>query len=111
MKKKKVNLRDIQNSKEGHSQGDGHNHGNQPNSFKAYTPAIISFTMLIIGITLDYFDTPFFKDWIRIAWYVIAYLPVGLPVVKEGWDSIKRGDVFTEFFLMSIATIGAFSIG
>lgn len=111
MKKKKVNLRDIQNSKEGHSQGDGHNHGNQPNSFKAYTPAIISFTMLIIGITLDYFDTPFFKDWIRIAWYVIAYLPVGLPVVKEGWDSIKRGDVFTEFFLMSIATIGAFAIG
>src|SRR5690606_7081711 len=53
----------------------------------------------------------FFKDWIRIAWYGIAYLPVGFPVVKEGWESIKKGDVFTEFFLMSIATIGAFIIG
>ncbi|MGY8911583.1 MAG: HAD-IC family P-type ATPase, partial [Flavobacteriales bacterium] len=70
-----------------------------------------SFTMLIIGIGLDYFDVSFFKDWIRIAWYGIAYLPVGFPVVKEGWYSIKKGDVFTEFFLMSIATIGAFVIG
>ena len=67
--------------------------------------------MLIIGIALDYFDVAFFKDWLRIVWYGIAYLPVGLPVVKEGWESIKKGDVFTEFFLMSIATIGAFIIG
>src|SRR5690606_30995253 len=81
------------------------------NKFKAYIPAIVSFTMLIIGIVLDYFDVPFFKDWVRIIWYVIAYIPVGFPVVKEGWESIKKGDVFTEFFLMSIATIGAFVIG
>jgi len=111
MKKKKVNLRDLKpNSEEQHSHDDGHNHGNG-SAFKIYVPAIISFTMLIIGIGLDYFDVSFFKDWIRIAWYGIAYLPVGLPVVKEGWISIKKGDVFTEFFLMSIATIGAFVIG
>jgi len=53
----------------------------------------------------------FFKDWLRIIWYTIAYLPVGFPVLREGWNSIKKGDVFTEFFLMSIATIGAFIIG
>uniref|UniRef100_UPI00259B6B3A heavy metal translocating P-type ATPase n=1 Tax=uncultured Polaribacter sp. TaxID=174711 RepID=UPI00259B6B3A len=44
-------------------------------------------------------------------WYGVAYIPVGFPVVKEGWKSITKGDVFTEFFLMSIATIGAFVIG
>ncbi|WP_040281493.1 heavy metal translocating P-type ATPase [Psychroserpens damuponensis] len=111
MKKKKVNLRDLKpNSEVQHTHNDGHNHGNG-SAFKTYVPAIISFTMLIIGIGLDYFDVSFFKDWIRIAWYGIAYLPVGLPVVKEGWNSIKKGDVFTEFFLMSIATIGAFVIG
>lgn len=109
MKKKKVNLRDIQNSKEVHSTG--HDHSGQPNKLKAYIPAIVSFTMLVIGIALDYFDVPFFKDWVRIVWYSIAYLPVGLPVVKEGWESIIKGDVFTEFFLMSIATMGAFAIG
>ncbi len=112
MKKKKLNLRDIKpNPEKEHSHNDGHNHSGNSNQIKAYVPAIISFTMLIIGIGLDYFDVAFFKDWIRIIWYGIAYLPVGLPVVKEGWESIKKGDVFTEFFLMSIATIGAFIIG
>jgi Cd2+/Zn2+-exporting ATPase len=66
--------------------------------------------MLIIGIALDYFDVAFFKDWVRIIWYSIAYLPVGFPVIKEGWKSIVQGDFFTEFLLMSIATIGAFVI-
>lgn len=112
MKKKKLNLRDIKpNPETEHNQDDGHNHRGKSNNFKVYLPAIISFTMLIIGIALDYFDAAFFKDWLRIIWYGIAYLPVGLPVVKEGWESIKKGDVFTEFFLMSIATIGAFVIG
>jgi len=112
MKKKKLNLRDIKpNSEKEHSHDDGNDHSGQSNNFKAYFPAIISFTMLIIGIALDYFNVAFFKDWIRIIWYGIAYLPVGFPVVKEGWESIKKGDVFTEFFLMSIATIGAFVIG
>jgi len=111
MKKKKVNLRDLKpNSEEQHSHDDGHNHANG-SAFKTYVPAIISFTMLMMGIGLDYFDVSFFKNWTRIIWYGIAYLPVGLPVVKEGWESIKKGDVFTEFFLMSIATIGAFIIG
>ncbi|HRW43670.1 MAG TPA: heavy metal translocating P-type ATPase [Flavobacteriaceae bacterium] len=112
MKKKKINLRDLKpDSDNGHSHDDGHNHGKSSSQFKAYIPAVISFTMLIIGIGLDYFDVSFFKDWLRIIWYGIAYLPVGFPVVKEGWESIKKGDVFTEFFLMSIATIGAFIIG
>lgn len=112
MKKKKISLRDIKtNSEKEHSHDDGHNHSGQSNNYKAYVPAIISFTMLIIGIALDYFDVDFFKDWIRIVWYGVAYIPVGFPVVKEGWKSITKGDVFTEFFLMSIATIGAFVIG
>ncbi|WP_299060296.1 heavy metal translocating P-type ATPase [uncultured Polaribacter sp.] len=112
MKKKKLNLRDIKTTSEkGHSHDHGHNHSGQSNNYKAYVPAIISFTMLIIGIVLDYFDVEFFKDWTRIVWYGVAYIPVGFPVVKEGWKSITKGDVFTEFFLMSIATIGAFVIG
>jgi len=111
MKKKKLNLRDINpNSEKKHSHDDGHNHSSSSNNLKVYIPGIISFTMLMIGIALDYFNATIFKDWLRLGWYIVAYLPVGLPVVKEGWKSIKRGDVFTEFFLMSIATIGAFVI-
>ena len=112
MKKKKVNLRDLKpNSEEQHSHDDGHDHGNG-SAFKTYIPAIISFVMLMVGIAVDYFDAiPQFEGWIRVVWYTLAYIPVGFPVVKEGWNSLKKGDVFTEFFLMSIATIGAFVIG
>lgn len=115
MKKKKVNLRDIdiQAHTGEHTHNDGHNHSSPESvtKFRTYIPAIFSFVALLIGIALDYFDIRFFKDWIRIIWYVVAYIPVGLPVIKEGWKSIVNGDFFTEFLLMSIATIGAFGIG
>ncbi len=116
MKKKKINLRDIdpKEHKGEHSHDDGHNHSSpdEVSNLKTYLPAIFSFVMLIIGIAVDYFDTfPFFKGWVRIVWYTVAYIPVGFPVIKEGWNSIKNGDFFTEFFLMSIATLGAFAIG
>nr|WP_042293779.1 heavy metal translocating P-type ATPase [Nonlabens ulvanivorans] len=116
MKKKKVNLRDIDAQKHSgeHSHDDGHNHSGPESvsKFKTYVPAIFSFVMLMIGIAVDYFDAlPFFKGWVRIVWYTVAYIPVGFPVIKEGWNSIKNGDFFTEFFLMSIATLGAFAIG
>lgn len=113
MIKKKQNLRDIDNQKHKgeHSHDDGHSHGTEKSGFKTYLPAIFSFIMLIAGIAMDYFDVEFFKDWIRIVWYSVAYLPVGFPVVKEGLKSIMNGEFFTEFLLMSIATIGAFAIG
>lgn len=112
MKKKKVNLRDLKpNSEEQHSHDDGHDHGDG-SAFKTYIPAIISFVMLMVGIAVDYFDAiPQFEGLIRVVWYTLAYIPVGFPVIKEGWKSLIKGDVFTEFFLMSIATIGAFIIG
>ncbi|MBU2949992.1 cadmium-translocating P-type ATPase [Tamlana agarivorans] len=115
MKKKKVNLRDLKPGSDGqHSHDDGHNHSSpkKVSNIETYLPAIFSFVMLIVGITVDYFEVfPHFSGWIRILWYVIAYIPVGFPVIKEGWKSIKSGDFFTEFLLMSIATIGAFIIG
>ncbi|MCC5938082.1 MAG: cadmium-translocating P-type ATPase [Lunatimonas sp.] len=53
----------------------------------------------------------FFYGWIRLIWYVLAYLPVAFPVLSRAWDLIWKGEVFTEFFLMGIATLGAFAIG
>ena len=120
--KKKQNLRDIDTQKHssGHSHarqlrlddGNNHNSPKKTSKFKIYLPAIFSFVMLIAGIAIDFFDAfPFFKGWVRIIWYVVAYIPVGFPVIIEGWKSIKNGDFFTEFLLMSIATLGAFAIG
>lgn len=116
MKNKKVNQRniDLQEHSGEPMHDDDHNHSSPENDshFRTYLPAIFSFVMLIAGIAFDYFEVfPFFKGWIRVVWYVVAYIPVGFPVIKEGWKSIKNGDFFTEFLLMSIATLGAFAIG
>jgi Cd2+/Zn2+-exporting ATPase len=105
--------------KQGHDDHDGHDHAHDEHdhsdgtsAWNQYIPAAISLMMLLIGIVLDnYVKLSFFKDYIRLIWYAVAYLPVGLPVMKEAWEALIRKDVFTEFTLMLVATIGAFSIG
>ena len=102
------------NHEKEHSDEDGHNHSGNENqsTFQLFLPTIISFNVLLLGIVLDYyFKFEWFKDWVRIALYVLAYIPVGLPVIKEAFGGIKKGEIFSEFLLMVIATVGAFAIG
>lgn len=84
-------------------------------TWRTYAPAISSLMLLLGGIALDNYATNgptfrWFNDPWRFIWYVVAYLPVGWPVLRRAWSSSIRGDVFTEFFLMSVATLGAFAI-
>ncbi len=67
--------------------------------------AAVSLGLLILGFVLDLEGYPLY------AIHTLAYLPVGFPVLKKAWTLILKGDVFTEFFLMGIATLGAFAIG
>ncbi|MCS2956818.1 heavy metal translocating P-type ATPase [Bacteroides salyersiae] len=79
---------------------------------RGYIRAAISFAMLIAGIIFSAAGLSFFADkYIQLAWYIIAYIPVGVPVIKEAIEAMRQKDVFSEFTLMSIATIGAFFIG
>ena len=79
---------------------------------KDYWRIILSALLLFGGLILNATDTTFFKgEYVPFIWYLLAYLPVGLPVMREAWESILQKDVFSEFTLMSIATLGAFYIG
>ncbi|MDA8648257.1 heavy metal translocating P-type ATPase [bacterium] len=78
---------------------------------KEYTPAIVSVVFLLFGIYLEFISDVIFDELYLIIIYAIAYLPVGFPVVWRSLKLITRLDIFNEFFLMSIATIGAISIG
>ncbi|WP_240432857.1 heavy metal translocating P-type ATPase [Taibaiella koreensis] len=92
---------------------EGHTHGaDGARGFRKYAPVAISLVMLLAGIATDNLLKPaFFTGWVRLLWYAVAYLPVGLPVALQGIKLFVRGDVFTEFVLMTIATLGAFFIG
>lgn len=104
-----------EHSSEAHHDHEGHDHNHNHGTgleWNAYFPAIFSWVLLVTGLALEYLvKAAFFEGWVKLIWYVLAYIPVGLPVLKGAWTSLKRGDVFTEFFLMAIATIGAFVIG
>lgn len=88
----------------------GHSHDHDSN-FKTYFPAVCSFVLLISGIIFEQTEVAFFNYPINLIWYIIAYAFVGLKVNYEALKEIRHGNVFSEFFLMSIATIGAFLIG
>jgi Zn2+/Cd2+-exporting ATPase len=75
---------------------------------------IISSALLLLGgIVLEHFAATEFLEknqWIMPIWYIAAFLPVGVPVMKESWENMLQKDIFTEYTLMSIATIGALCI-
>ena len=111
-------LEDGHSKKDGHnhsehSDEDGHDHSKGNDSVvKMFLPTMISLCLLLIAIAFDnYFPQSWFTGYIRLGWYILAYIPVGFPVVKEAFTSIGKGEIFSEFLLMSIATIGAFAIG
>lgn len=113
-KMQKIN-NNAQNAMQQHNDNDEHNHNEHSatknNLLAEFKLPIISLCLLLIAIAFDnWFPQSWFTGWVRIIWYITAYAPVGLPVLKEAFESIKKGEIFSEFLLMCIATIGAFAI-
>lgn len=97
---------------DGHDHDHDHDHGAASDAWETYLPVGISLMLLFSGIALDHWLQPlWFSGWLRAVWYGAAYLPVALPVMREAVEAIKKGSVFNEFSLMTIATLGAFYIG
>ena len=67
---------------------------------------IIALILFLLAITIN-----FNNEMITKVIFIIAYLIVGLEILKKALRNIARGKVFDENFLMSVATIGAFTIG
>lgn len=90
---------------------DGHDHGQEDAGWKAHLPLISSFAILVIMLTLEFgfsYKPAFPVDLIIFG---VAYFLAGFNVLKLAFVKAKHFDFFNEFFLMSVATIGAFAIG
>ncbi len=86
-----------------------HEHHEQ-NEVKARIRAIIITAVLLAGaiIVEHTLDLP---TWQLLLVYLIPYIYIGYGTIKEAVEGVTEGDVFNEDFLMTIATIGALSIG
>ena len=81
------------------------------NKYREYIPALLSFILLGTGLILENVRPDIFQDRWQLIVYGIAYYIVGKPVVLKALKNLFTVNVFNEFFLMSLATIGAFAIG
>ena len=78
----------------------------------AFWQPLVAGALLGTGLLLSWQEADWFQSgWVRLAWYVVSFLPVGLNVMREAWECAAEGDFFSEFMLMSVACIGAFCIG
>lgn len=74
--------------------------------------SLLSFLLLVSGLMLDHTGTnSWFTPSVRIGWYLVSFLPVGLPVMCEAIEAARMRDWFNEFSLMLMASVGAFCIG
>lgn len=90
---------------------DGHDHGEEDTGWKSHLPLISSFAILIVMLTLEFGFKykPVFP--VDLVIFLAAYFLAGFGVLKLALVKAKHFDFFNEFFLMSVATIGAFAIG
>ncbi|HMI07602.1 MAG TPA: heavy metal translocating P-type ATPase [Flavobacterium sp.] len=94
-----------------HSADDGHDHGAEDSGWKSHWQLLLAIAVLFAMLTLEFgFKyVPAFP--VNVIVFGIAYLLAGYNVLYLSWCKALRFDFFNEFFLMSVATIGAFAIG
>jgi len=84
---------------------DDHDHGKVGELNKELIQLGIGTAFFAIAIAFK------FTFWAEFLLYFISYVLIGGEVLIRAAKNIKRGQIFDENFLMSIATIGAFAIG
>ena len=78
---------------------------------KSHWPLLSAFAILMVMLIFEYglkYQPPF---PVNLIIFTVAFLLAGYNVLGMAWRKAKHFDFFNEFFLMSVATLGAFSIG
>lgn len=87
-----------------HVHSHGENHGGK---LAVYSREILTGVLLLAGVIASHY----YSSHLWWIYYVIALLPVGLPILKEMLEAWRSGSIMNEFTLMVAATVGAFVIG
>jgi Cd2+/Zn2+-exporting ATPase len=85
--------------------------GKESAGWKEHLPLLISIAILFVMLALEYGYDYIPRFPYNLVIYLVAYALSGYNVLYMAWRKAKRLDFFNEFFLMSVATIGAFAIG
>lgn len=113
-----IHSHDHHNEGNCHSQGcncsnDSHEHSHEHEHEEAtnWWQLALSLALLVAGIVMNATGVLWFQNrWVQLTWYAAAWLPTGLGVLREAIEEAREREVFSEFLLMSVASIGAFAI-
>lgn len=72
---------------------------------------LIAITAVLLGVAVLVEKYCQLATWQLLLIYLVPYLLIGRETLCEAAEGIAKGDVFNEDFLMSVATIGALTIG
>lgn len=95
--------------------GDNHEHGDDISPDKPqwleHWNLLLAFFILAVLLVMEYAFKITLPKTVAFIVNATAYLLAGWSVLGMAFRKAKRGDIFNEFVLMSVATIGAFAIG
>lgn len=107
-----------------HTEEDGHDHDHDaPEAetagpatdeapwWKERWPLLLGTAILVTMLVLEFGFGTEVEGWPGLLIFGAAYLLAGYNVLYLAWRKALRLDFFNEFFLMSVATLGAFAIG
>lgn len=95
---------------EGHGHAHEHHHHHEHGGMRGKIWLLAITALLLVAAVLIEKNCGL-ETWQLLLVYLVPYLLVGRETLGEAWEGIRRGDVFNEHFLMSVATIGALCVG
>ena len=93
----------------GHHHHHHHHHGDEEHLGLLAARIIRTIVLLAVAIGMERSLT--MTTWQELLVYLPAYLLIASGTLREAIEGILHGDVFNENLLMTIATLGALSIG
>lgn len=93
-----------------HGHAHEHHHHHEHGGMRGKIGLLVATALLLVAAVLveKYCGL---ETWQLLLVYLVPYLLVGHETLGEAWEGIRRGDVFNEHFLMSVATVGALCVG
>ncbi len=66
---------------------------------------------LLVGVWIYTSSEPNLNQWLMLGLFMIPYLVLGFEIISDAIIKLLHGEFFDEYFLMTVASIGALCIG
>ncbi|SDM84301.1 heavy metal translocating P-type ATPase [Pedobacter antarcticus] len=108
---KKAETEELQSEEDSHTDHDHGTRSSDKPQWSQHLGLLAGLAILSCVLVMDYGFGIKLSKWISLTVNSIAYLLAGWGVLVLAFRKAIRGDIFNEFVLMSVATLGAFYIG